>query len=55
MNDSYFDSVPPSRMKSGILPDTLMNSAKCFKNDLTSIFNKLFGIIFEEEIIFEHG
>ena len=42
-------------MKGMILPDTLMNSAKCFKNNLSSIFNKLFGIIFEEEIIFENG
>ena len=32
-----------------------MDSAEGFKDDLASVFNKLFGVVAQEEIVFKHG
>ena len=37
------------------LPNALMNSAKCFENNLSRIFDKLFSITSKEKIILENG
>lgn len=38
-----------------ILPDTLMDSTESFEDNLSSIFNELFGIVSKEKIVGKHS